>query len=112
MKISLQCENLLLQSTLEYFLRQYLSPQESCDFILSDTKRHSDKPVCVLGSEDCDLRQPFTPQALLMALQDFYATHLDSVRAPTQLPTDLESEIATLLREYTHKLYELFKKHA
>ena len=34
MKISLQCENLLLQSTLEYFLRQYLSPQESCDFIL------------------------------------------------------------------------------
>lgn len=112
MKIALQCENLLLQSTLEYFLRQYLSPQESCDFILSDTPKKSKKPVCVLGSKDCDLHQPFTPQSLLQSLQRFYATLSPNFsHTSSQSLTTLESEISQLLTEYTHKLYEIFKKH-
>lgn len=104
MKIAVQCENLLLQSTLEYFLRQYISSQESCDFILSDVQRIANKPVCVLG--DCNIPQPFTPQSLLQALQDFYE-NLTPLHTST-----LESEISQLLTEYTHKLYELFKKHS
>ena len=112
MKISLQCENLLLQSTLEYFLREYLSSQEMCDFILSDTPKNTKKPVCVLGSKDCDICQPFTPKSLLSSLQRFYITHLHSTPISQPTPTALESEISQLLTEYTHKLYEIFKKHA
>lgn len=110
MKIALQCENLLLQSTLEYFLRAYLSPLETCDFILSDTPQKSKKPVCVLGSKDCDLCQPFTPQSLLQSLQHFYA-QLSPTHLSQSIPTALESDISQLLTEYTHKLYELFQKH-
>ena len=103
MKIALQCENLLLQSTLEYFLKDYLCNESMCDFILSDISRPSSKPLCLLGGKDCDISEIFTPQSLMQSLDDFYISHcLQAAK-----DSSLEYEVSQLMHEYTKKLCAL-----
>lgn len=110
MKISLQCENLLLQSTLEYFLKDYVCEEAQSDFVLSDTAKPTLKPLCLLGSKDCDILQPFTPQSLMQSLKTFYNTHCLRLAGSTLQSQALQNEVEALMQEYTKKLVALLQR--
>lgn len=38
MKISLECKDLIIEKTLELFLKDHLVMKKNCDFIISDEK--------------------------------------------------------------------------
>jgi hypothetical protein len=68
------CDSLLLQNSLEIFLREYLSSYKQCELVLSDKKRDLQKPVVIINSStDADINVPFSKSSLLMELQKFYS---------------------------------------
>ncbi len=67
------CDSLLLQNSLEIFLREYLSSYKQCELVLSDKKRDLQKPVIVINSSnDSDIKIPFSKSSLLLGLQELY----------------------------------------
>ncbi len=73
LKISIMCDSLLLQNSLEIFLRDYLSSYKQCEMVLSDKKRDINKPVVIINSsKDTDIKIPFSKSSLLMDLQNIY----------------------------------------
>jgi len=73
LKISIICDSLLLQNSLEIFLREYLSSYKQCELVLSDKKRDIDKPVVIINSsKDADIKIPFSKSSLLVDLQNIY----------------------------------------
>lgn len=73
LKISIMCDSLLLQNSLEIFLRDYLSSYKQCEMVLSDKKRDINKPVVIINSsKDADIKIPFSKSSLLMDLQNIY----------------------------------------
>jgi len=73
LKLSIICDSLLLQNSLEIFLREYLSSYKQCKMVLSDKKRDIDKPVVIINSsKDADIRIPFSKSSLLVDLQNIY----------------------------------------
>ncbi len=73
LKISIMCDSLLLQNSLEIFLRDYLSSYKQCEMVLSDKKRDVKKPLVVINSsKDADIKVPFSKSSLLLDLQNLY----------------------------------------
>ncbi len=67
------CDSLLLQNSLEAFLRDYLSSYKHCEIVLSDRKRDIDKPLVIISSsKDADIKIPFSKSSLLVDLQNIY----------------------------------------
>ena len=78
MKVSIICDSLLLQNSLEIFLREYLSSYKQCEIVLSDKQRDIDKPVVLINSSmNADIKIPFSKSSLLLELQKLYQTKID-----------------------------------
>lgn len=73
MKISFECECILLQKTIELFLGNFASRRKDCDFIISDEKIDTNKPVFIIGKQSPYLKFPFNKQELIYTLEDFYS---------------------------------------
>lgn len=77
MKIYLQCQSPLLQSTLEFFLKDYLCELEECDMIVSDCELELDNDILCYVGEASDthkpvIKKPFSKTSLLSDLEAFY----------------------------------------
>lgn len=74
MKIALISNSLLLDRSLEMYLKDYLTSYKSCDFVVATEKiEQTDKPVFLIGDyEDSNLKKPFTKEILLQKLESFY----------------------------------------
>ena len=67
------CESLLLQNSLEIFLRDYISSYKQCEIVLSDKKRDINKPLILINSsKNADIKIPFSKSSLLLELQNLY----------------------------------------
>lgn len=94
MKIALICDSLLLDRSLEMYLKEYLTSYKLCDFVVATQIVESQKPVFLIGDmEGAHLKIPFTRELLLRELQSFFAAlkGADKVSESTVLPK-LEGE--------------------
>ncbi|RAX55257.1 hypothetical protein CCY99_00730 [Helicobacter sp. 16-1353] len=73
MKINIVCESVILQKTLDSYLKDYISNYEDCDFIIADCIDESfNKPICLVTfGEDSDIRRPIHRESLFNDLEKF-----------------------------------------
>ncbi|MFP6247360.1 hypothetical protein ACLGDI_05220 [Helicobacter pylori] len=108
MKIFLSCKSLLIQRSLEFYLSDYLSSVEVCDFVLSDDKTlEINKPLCFI--EEC-LRKPFTKQSVKEDIKNFYRALKTSEKPCEEMKISKEQKIKQLLEEYTQKLCQIISQ--
>ncbi|MGL2869997.1 hypothetical protein ACQKAZ_07210 [Helicobacter pylori] len=108
MKIFLSCKSLLIQRSLEFYLSDYLSSVEVCDFVLSDDETlEINKPLCFI--EEC-LRKPFTKQSVKEDIKNFYRALKTSEKPCEETQFSKEQKIKQLLEEYTHKLCQIISQ--
>ena len=72
MKIALACQSMLLEKSLELFLKNHIYPYKQCDFVISDRHIEIDKPLFYIANENSDLNIPFSKSSLLLSVEKFY----------------------------------------
>ncbi|WP_299546034.1 hypothetical protein [uncultured Helicobacter sp.] len=96
MKIALICDSLLLDRSLEMYLKEYLTSYKACDFVVATQPVESQKPVFLIGDmEGAHLKIPFTKELLLQELESFFAALKSGVDTETEnrVTPKLEREI-------------------
>lgn len=119
MNVALSCRSLLLSRALELFLKDEITTEEACDFIISDTPITSDKPVFYIQEEKGDLAAPFSKSALMIALEKFHHATFQPAQKPLEktshlamdIPDALEEKIAALTEKFRQELIETLKAH-
>ncbi|EAH5768210.1 hypothetical protein ACU6K4_001001 [Campylobacter coli] len=71
MKISLECKDLIIEKALELFLKEHLVMKKDCDFIISDEKISTQKPLFIITKNSPFLSLPFSKEALMNSLNEF-----------------------------------------
>ncbi|EAI5093113.1 ornithine carbamoyltransferase [Campylobacter coli] len=71
MKISLECKDLIIEKALELFLKEHLVMKKDCDFIISDEKISTQKPLFIIAKNSSFLSLPFSKEALMNSLNEF-----------------------------------------
>ncbi|EGP4429912.1 ornithine carbamoyltransferase [Campylobacter coli] len=71
MKISLECKDLIIEKALELFLKEHLVMKKDCDFIISDEKISTQKPLFIIAKNSPFLSLPFSKEALMKSLNEF-----------------------------------------
>ncbi|EAI5941832.1 ornithine carbamoyltransferase [Campylobacter coli] len=71
MKISLECKDLIIEKALELFLKEHLVMKKDCDFIISDEKISTQKPLFIIAKNSPFLSLPFSKEALMDSLNEF-----------------------------------------
>lgn len=123
MKISFECDCILLGESLRLFLRDFISPRKDCDFIVADKKIEAKKPVFVIAEHSPHLKIPFSKEALISALEEFYSAiqfsepvALSRATAPAkeevapQSGSNLELEVSNLIDKFKEELLALLRK--
>ena len=123
MKISFECDCVLLEESLKLFLRDFISPRKDCDFIVADKKIEAKKPVFVIAEHSPHLQIPFSKEALVSALEEFYsAIQFSEPAAPShtsafafaaavqQNGSNLELEVSNLIDKFKEELLALLRK--
>ena len=123
MKISFECDCILLEESLRLFLRDFISPRKDCDFIVADKKIEAKKPVFVIAERSPHLKIPFSKEALISALEEFYSaiqfsepaasSHTSAfafAAAVQQNSSNLELEVSNLIDKFKEELLALLRK--
>ena len=123
MKISFECDCVLLEESLKLFLRDFISLRKDCDFIVADRKIETKKPVFVIAELSPHLQIPFSKEALISALEEFYsAIQFSEPAAPShtsafafaaavqQNGSNLELEVSNLIDKFKEELLALLRK--
>ncbi|ELO9800562.1 ornithine carbamoyltransferase [Campylobacter coli] len=71
MKISLECKDLIVEKALELFLKEHLVMKKDCDFIISDEKISTQKPLFIIAKNSPFLSLPFSKETLMNSLNKF-----------------------------------------
>jgi len=116
LKVSINCHSLLLQKSLENFLKKYIVSKNRADFIISDQKIISEKPLFIIGK---DVEKPFSRSRLFMELERF-EKNIESVHAVQDFDSelvgngtyeDLEQEVEHITKEFVAKIMSTIKKY-
>ena len=123
MKISFECDCILLGESLRIFLRDFISPRKDCDFIVADKKIEAKKPVFVIAEHSPHLKIPFSKEVLISALEEFYsAIQFSEPVAPSRTATpakeeaasqngsNLELEVSNLIDKFKEELLAILRK--
>lgn len=141
MKINVVCESIILQKTLDSYLKDYIVNYEDCDFIISDfIDENINKPICLATfGDDSDIRRPMHRESLLNDLARFNKSiseiprvnlekfdnildknelenlkkSLDSINTLSgETESDvLKNEIENIVRDFTDRLYNAIKNN-
>ncbi|WP_169776690.1 ornithine carbamoyltransferase [Campylobacter mucosalis] len=104
MKISFECDCIILQNSLLMFCKEFVSHHKDCDFIVSDKKLNTHKPLFLIGSHIC---VPFTKQNLINALEEFYSVTLN--RQNSSKSMDFEARLDLILANFKKELMGLIR---
>ncbi len=112
------CDSLLLQNSLEIFLREYLSSYKQCEMVLSDKKREINKPIILVNSsKNADIKVPFSKSSLLLKLQNIYQKKVNKVSTNKNTENTkkndlwkLERKIDKLTLEYRDSLIKTIRE--
>lgn len=114
MKISFECDCILLQKTLLLFCFGYASSNKDCDFVVSDRKIDTKKPLFLIGDKNTHLSLPFTKNTLISTLWEFYsAIQLQNVKTEPKFHTndEFEKELDALLDKFKKDLISLIRRN-
>lgn len=103
MKIALECKDIILERTLQLFLKEHLGRKKDCDFIVTDEKIEFDKPQFLISKSSSQLALPFGKEELMRALSEFD-------EALKKLAIQKANEKIKALEEKIEKITEQFKK--
>ena len=126
MKISFECDCILLEESLRLFLRDFISPRKDCDFIVADKKVEAKKPVFVIAEHSPHLKIPFSKEVLISALEEFYSAiqfsepvapsranapaFVIKEEAASQNGSNLELEVSNLIDKFKEELLAVLRK--
>lgn len=99
MKVFVDCDCEILQSTLNSFLTDVVSDKEKADFVICDSKKFYNKPVFIVGQ---NIALPFTKAELQASLDEFWHKKLSNM-------DDFEKNLDEILARFKSDLMELFK---
>ena len=122
MKVAVICNSLLLRKSLEIFLRDRLSSQSGCDFVVSDRALEVDKPVFLITREkDTNLAKPFSKTRLIKALDEYYKSIggiIEEEKAVIAEPEvvmadsgEMEQKIRKLTDDFVSGLMQVFREY-
>ena len=122
MKVAVICNSLLLRKSLEIFLRDRLSSQSGCDFVVSDRALEVDKPVFLITREkDTNLAKPFSKTRLIRALEEYYKSIggvIDEEKVIITEPEaaiaddgEMEQKIRKLTDDFVSGLMQVFREY-
>lgn len=117
MKIALACQSILLEKSLEMFLKNCIYPYKQCDFVISDRYIEIDKPLFYISSENSDLDIPFSKSSLILSIEKFYNT-INQENSETKVTSfkkvnikDLEEKIIDLTDNFRNDLVNVIKEY-
>jgi len=117
MKIALACQSMLLEKSLEMFLKTYIFSYKQCDFVISDRHIEIDKPLFYISNENSDLDVPFSKSSLILSIEKFYN---NISKKNSQIKTtnvqkvdikDLEEKITNLTDNFRNDLVNVIKEY-
>lgn len=117
MKIALACQSVLLEKSLEIFLKNSIYSYKQCDFVISDRHIEIDKPLFFVSSDNSDLNIPFSKSALLLALEKFYESFFfkkeeEKVDIVKKIDfVELEEKIGKLTDNFRNDLVKVIKEY-
>jgi len=113
-KIALACQSVLLEKSLEIFLKSYIAPYKQCDFVISDKEIEIDKPLFYIATENSDLIMPFSKSSLMLKVESFYDTLFKKTTEEKIEKIDidmLEEKITKLTDSFRKDLISTIKEH-
>ena len=111
MKISFECDCILLQKTLLLFCGNLAAHHKDCDFVVSDREIVTKKPLFIIG-KNAHLSHPFTRATLLDTLEEFYsATQISKAKEPDKIVNEksLEQKVSNLIDKFKADLLEILR---
>lgn len=106
MKIALECKDLILENSLKLFLKDYLVLKKDCDFLITDMKLNTPKPVFTIG-KDGMLKPPFSKEKLLNELNSFNdALYNCAKKLVEENQKDLHERLDSMLHGFRVQAYE------
>lgn len=113
MKISFECECLLLQQTLMLFCSEYATVHCDADFVVSDNQIQTDKPLFLISSDSPHISIPFNRSNLIATLQDFYYAIPVGKESKMVKPYDnnIECKISELIDKFKSDLIEILRSN-
>ena len=114
MKIALACQSVLLEKSLEIFLKSYITPYKQCDFVISDKEIEIDKPLFYIATENSDLIMPFSKSSLILNVENFYDKifqHTTEKNVEKINMDKLEEKIDKLTNSFRKDLISTIKEH-
>lgn len=132
MKIAILCKSILLEKALHIFLKAYIVPFEKCDFLISDVKAKTKKPIFVINKKG-HIGIPFSKESLMSALEEFHKnipvvkkTPKITQKFPEKSPkkelafaqtsffkdeSSFEAKLEIILRNFKDEILNLVKNH-
>lgn len=119
MKIALACQSVLLEKSLEIFLKNYITPYKQCDFVISDKKIEIEKPLFYIATDESDLNIPFSNTKLLLEIEKFFNENCLKRDKSIQIKSseqglktnELEDKITKLTDEFRTNLIGIIKEY-
>lgn len=109
MKIFIDCDCVLMQKTLEIFLKDHICSLGEADFIISDNdKIKSSKPIFIVGSGSRFINFPFSKEDLLEVLSEYdFVLKNELVRGFAG--DDFEDRIRNLVEKFSDDLIKIIR---
>jgi len=114
LKIALACQSILLEKSLEIFLKSYITPYKQCDFVISDKKIEIDRPLFYIATENSNLVMPFSKSALMLKIEKFYDSLFEKEPEESLKKVDieeLENKITKLTDSFRDDLLNVIKEY-
>ncbi len=116
MKIALACQSILLEKSLEIFLKSYITPYKQCDFVISDKSIELDKPLFFIATENSDLAMPFSKSTLMLKVDKFYNSLYkeekeDNLASNKANSKELEKKITKLTDTFRDDLLNVIREY-
>ena len=113
MKISFECDCILLQNSLLNFCKDFIAHRKDCDFIVSDRKTQTPKPLFLIAPGG-HINVPFNKRELINVLEEFYsAIQIKPIPVKnSQIARnggELETQILTLFENFKKDLITLIR---
>lgn len=110
MKIALICDSLLLQKSLETYLKGDIVSYEYAELVICDKLRKIDKPTLLVShTKKADLRVPFTKAELFWVLEAFYLKMLET-EVTLSSKEQMQPFIEKLNKKHHNKIAKLARK--
>ena len=111
MKIALACQSVLLEKSLEIFLKSHVAPYKQCDFVISDVEIETDKPLFYIATENSNLIMPFSKSALMLKVESFYDSLFKEETKESIIKVDIEEKITSLTENFRKDLINTIRDH-